>query len=125
MRTMVKGRNGGEKVSTMIDRWRNSDHEDSDVREGLLIAADEFVDACTPREPNPKWFGTGKGQWDSWWVFFTPEYRLRPTVFYECSAQDGVLFAKSFGCDLRDVKACVPVAREGFPSPRGWKGIAE
>ncbi len=79
-----------------------------------------YEDACTPRPPQPEWFGTGPGQWDTWLVEFVPSYRHRPTILHECFQCEGILHSKSFGCDLKEIKHCVPVAREGFPLQVDW-----
>lgn len=61
-------------MKTVLDQWlervkRNAEPFISAEEQGqILRCIDDLDDACTPRPPQPEWFGTGPGQWDSWTI---------------------------------------------------------
>lgn len=84
-----------------------------------------ITDATTPRPPQPGWFGTGPGQWDSW---MTESGRLlRDGQWFRlpgctCHYPDGRILFNRESVE----ESVVPVAREGYPAPRqGGKWVWE
>lgn len=110
---------------------------------GLERAVVDLASACTPRPPRPEWFGNGPAQWDSWWIHaHSGEYANTSDVVqvrggaYEVSRdvdpyedRDGwCITVDGYTCTNNSLHiedfVCLPVSREGFPSPVGW-GVVE
>lgn len=94
------------------------------VSQAVVTCADVFEHACEPRAPKPEWFGTGEGQWDAWWIMtwgVLRNVRLDDDGSLEGDNEAGELVSMYFDptCNV------VPVAREGFPTPVGWKVVGE
>lgn len=118
-------------MKTMIERWEDKATskvgQEDDERYGVQFCLNELSDACTPRPPKPEWFGTGPGQWDSWWFAYEEGGAAMTLKHVELHAtNDGGYYLK-FGRDnwshevwLDAIAVVVPVAREGFPAPVGW-----
>lgn len=122
--------------SALIDEWR-AIAADADTGWDSISGppyeaafgrcADGLEAACTPRQLQAEWFGTGEKQWDSWWFESVG-------VLHYCRQDDldprrikGVDETKELAaCYLSGryaVASCVPVAREGFPAPAGWSVV--
>jgi len=88
----------------------------------MTVYAQSLEDACTPRAPKPEWFGTGPGQWDSWWVSY--EEGGAAMTFRGIHVRGDILiFPDKHEVWLDAIVSCVPVARTGFPSPVGWQVV--
>ena len=89
----------------------------------------ELTDATTPRPPKSEWFGTGPGQWDSWW--FAEFGICRRCVLngewlhaHWGAGFDGTMGAEYFPVKLRHGLSCIPVRREGPPAMDvGWEAV--
>lgn len=94
------------------------------VSQAVTTCADVFEQACEPRAPKPEWFGTGPGQWDAWWVSYE-EGGAAVTFRGIQSRGDILIFPDGHEIWLDAIVSCVPVAREGYPAPVGWKVVGE
>lgn len=126
-------------MKTLVETWRGdavnatSDpsftHTPRAARNWLDACISDFTDACTPRTPKAEWFGTGSGQWDSWWfgecgvmrscVLSSMHGAVTVDGIDECGESVTVFIA---GAETlaEMITECVPVARDGFPAPVGW-----
>lgn len=91
----------------------------------LASAAADLEAACTPRPPQPEWFGTGPGQWDTWWIKRKGENKYgyahnARVITVDWSDEKYALIATGESCVFSLIESCVPVAREGFSAPVGW-----
>lgn len=85
------------------------------VREVMARAYDtcarEYREACTPRPPQPEWFGDPEkepGKWDAWWVRWADNVDGR------------ILTGQAWPISKSAPVECVPISRTGFPCPVGW-----
>lgn len=113
----VQGDSGHDVYCNHGDAKRRIGDTTWDTPAWCPLKPPDMSDSCTPRPPQPEWFGTGPGQWDSWWVdMHDPD--VDPFV---ARASDGYCIRSLAKIVARDaVMECVPVAREGFPAPVGW-----
>lgn len=88
------------------------------VSQAVVTCADVFEQACEPRPPKPGWFGTGPGQWDSWWLI-----PAEKTVF--TNQGEGKVARNCTSIDCTRIALVLPVAREGYPAAVGWKVVGE
>lgn len=94
---------------------------------GIDFAIVTLTGACTPRKPQPEWFGTGPGQWDAWWIRTTTP-RTSPRVVYGVGQriQHGEIVLSLSEDDsripFRVIIECLPVLREGY-GPVGWQVV--
>lgn len=112
----------------LIEKWQNAVNASrrmSGMRAGAYeTCITDLTDATTPRPPKAEWFGTGPGQWDSWWVKESLVNGQKGSSGVWVSVRVDGLFIGHDGFVpswmIEDIECCVPVAREGFPCPVGW-----
>lgn len=89
----------------------------------LASAAADLESACTPRPPKAEWFGEAPGKWDCWMIRLTSNwFLLRGAKTIKQGRQIYDEMSDDF-FSMDSIAECVPVTREGFPTPVGWSVV--
>ena len=116
-----------EEWQEAANRASNCEHPSLGVVAAYDQCATELTDASTPRPPKAEWFGDGPSQWPSWWIrgfvgegIYRGCYMRGDFMHRKIPVPSGQMAVMAIGVFNMHLCECVPVAREGFPSPVGW-----